>query len=133
MPDGSGFIPYYHVYARKRFEEVVPVNGNLFIEPMSMKEAADKYGVQTSQRFSHYFHNGKSSVKLGTVLLIGEPITAYKGDRYPLLSRIEPGDVVSFVDDFSMLPMEYRFKRTLFGAREVVRVHSSWITGKYDS
>lgn len=114
ISDKKIFISYFDIYGTKRDGKIIPINGNIYIEPV-------EYKIETNLKIPDNIKKKKKFI--GKVFAKGKPCKYYyDGKDYSYDSKnieneIQVGDYLLLRDNG--IPVERKFYRTLDGDREL--------------
>ena len=110
-------IPYDQCFVVKRKGEIIPINGYLIAERITVSK--DKIGslvLPDSLR-------KKDSIKFAKIVHVGSPVRGYRGEHDICELNIDtvPGDIVAY-DKNSDIPIQYEYHNQLDGKKRYVRM-----------
>jgi hypothetical protein len=110
-------VPYYQIFACKRDNQIIPINGYCLVSPINSKDSIWEINESASTVIGCVAHVSKSLIK-----------QYLDGDGLPDTDNIQVGDIVSF-DIAADLPVQYPLHATLDEKTIYYRMQRRYING----
>ena len=113
--DGCHYVRYDEILVAIRGDQVIPLNGLVLIEPITMTESAEVKEVSKFLILPDYVKVQKSETR-GVVRYKGKPVKRYLLDRFDTIYEseddVQVGDYVYFSPNYAV-PLQYEMHQTL--------------------